>query len=35
MKNKEELKQNIKNIFTKIRNDLNSREDEILLEVDK
>ena len=35
MQNKEELKQNIKNIFTKIRNDLNSREDEILLEVDK
>ena len=35
MQNKEELKQNIKNIFTKIRNALNSREDEILLEVDK
>ena len=32
--NKEELKLNIQKIFTKIRNDLNSREDEILLEVD-
>ena len=32
--NKEELKNNIQNIFTKIRNALNSREDELLLEVD-
>ena len=32
--NKEELKLNIQKIFTKLRNKLNSREDEILLEVD-
>ena len=32
---KEELKLSIKQIFTKIRNTLNKREDEILLEVDK
>jgi len=34
-KNKEELKLKIQNIFTKIRNILNNREDELLLEVDK
>ena len=33
--NKEELKIKIQKIFTKIRNELNNREDEILLEVDK
>ena len=33
-KNKEELKLKIQNIFTKIRNVLNNREDELLLEVD-
>ena len=33
-KNKEELKTNIQNIFTKIRNALNEREDKLLLEVD-
>ena len=33
--NKEELKLKIQNIFTKIRNILNNREDELLLEVDK
>ena len=33
--NKEKLKLNIQNIFTKIRNCLNNREDELLLEVDK
>ena len=33
-KNKEELKLKIQNIFTKIRNILNNREDELLLEVD-
>ena len=33
--NKEELKLNIQKIFTKIRNALNDREDELLLEVDK
>ena len=32
--NKEELKVNIQKIFTKIRNELNNREDELLLEVD-
>ena len=32
---KEELKLNIQKIFTKIRNTLNNREDELLLEVDK
>jgi len=32
--NKEELKLKIQNIFTKIRNILNNREDELLLEVD-
>ena len=35
IKNKEELKLNIQNTFTKIRNALNNREDELLLEVDK
>ena len=35
MENKEELKQNIQKIFTKIRNVLNDREDELLIEVDK
>ena len=33
--NKENLKINIQNIFTKIRNSINNREDELLLEVDK
>ena len=33
-KNKEEIKLNIQKIFTKIRNALNYREDELLLEVD-
>ena len=33
--NKEELKKNIQKIFTKIRNELNNREDQLLLEVDK
>ena len=32
---KEKLKSKIQNIFTKIRTELNSREDELLLEVDK
>ena len=34
-KNKEELKLKIQNIFTKIRNILNNREDELLLDVHK
>ena len=34
-KNKEELKIKIQKIFTKIRNEINVREDEILLQVDK
>ena len=34
-KNKEELKMNIQKIFTKLRNTLNDREDELLFEVDK
>ena len=34
-KNKEELKLNIQKIFTKIRNELNNREDDLLLEVDQ
>ena len=34
-KNKEEIKLDIQKIFTKIRNELNNREDELLLEVDK
>ena len=34
-KNKEELKVHIQNIFTKLRNALNNREDELLLELDK
>ena len=33
--NKEELKKRIQNIFTKIRNAVNEREDQIILEVDK
>ena len=33
-KSKEELKRNIQKIFTKLRNALNDREDELLLEVD-
>ena len=33
-KNKEEIKLNIQKVFTKIRNALNNREDELLLEVD-
>ena len=35
IKNKEEIKLNIQKIFTIIRNILNNREDELLLEVDK
>ena len=34
-KDKEELKVKIQKIFTKIRNEINNREDELLLEVDK
>ena len=34
-KNKEELKLNIQQIFTKIRNEINNREDQLLIEVDK
>jgi len=34
-KNKEEVKLDIQKLFTKIRNELNNREDELLLEVDK
>ena len=34
-KNKEELKLNIQKIFTKIRNEINNREDFLLIEVDK
>ena len=34
-KNKEKLKENIQKIFTDIRNELNLREDKLLLEVDK
>ena len=34
-KEKEELKNNIQKIFTKLRNCLNDREDELLLEIDK
>ncbi len=33
--NKEELKLKIQKVFTKIRNSLNDREDELLLEIDK
>ena len=33
-KNKEEIKLNIQKIFTKIRNAINNREDELLLEID-
>ena len=33
-KNKEEIKLNIQKIFTKIRNTINNREDELLLELD-
>jgi len=33
--NKEELKINIQKVFTKVRNELNNREDALLLEVDK
>ena len=32
--NKEDLKNKIKNIFTKIRNNLNKREDELIMELD-
>ena len=32
---KEKLKQNIQNIFTKIRNAINEREDKLLLDVDE
>ena len=34
-KNKEKLKEDIQKVFTKIRNSVNEREDEILLQVDK
>ena len=34
-KDKEDLKLEIQNIFTKVRNTLNNRENELLLEVDK
>ena len=34
-KDKEQLKSNIQNIFTKLRSALNDREDDLLLEVDK
>ena len=34
-KNKEELKLNIQQIFTKIRSEINNREDQLLIEVDK
>ena len=34
-KNKEKLKLNIQKVFTKIRNEINNREDQLLLEVDK
>ena len=33
-KNKEELKMNIRKVFTKLRNELNEREDKIILEVE-
>jgi len=33
-KNKEQLKMEIRNVFTKVRNELNNREDELLLELD-
>ena len=33
-KNKEELKQIVQKVFTKIRNELNNREDELLLDID-
>ena len=33
--NKEKLKENIQNIFTKIRNAINEREDQLLLDVDR
>jgi len=35
IKNKEELKLEIQKVFTKIRNEINNKEDELLLEVDK
>ena len=35
MKKKEKLKLNIQKVFTKIRNELNNREDKLLNEVDK
>ena len=34
-KNKKELKLNIQQIFTKIKNEINNREDQLLIEVDK
>ena len=34
-KNKEELKNNVQKVFTKLRNELNNREDELLNEIDK
>ena len=34
-KNKENIKLEVINIFTKLRNELNKREDELLLEIDK
>ena len=35
IKDKEELKLNVQNIFTKLRSELNNREDELLSEIDK
>ena len=34
-KDKEELKMNIQKIFTKLRNEVNNREDQLLIDVDK
>ena len=34
-KNKEEIKQEIQKVFTKIREEINNREDELLIEVDQ
>ena len=34
-KDKEKMKENIQNIFTKFRNELNDKEDKLLLEIDK
>ena len=34
-KNKEEIKNNIQKVFTKLRNELNNREEQLLNEIDK